>query len=252
MKEINNRVNGSKIFNVNVLDKLILSLGVLISTMAINNVLASVFTIFFIGYLNISLSRIGVRSYLLICLIPVGFLALSLISIIIQFNSSEYIAYFNIYWIKVGVTYSGVLEGITIATRSLASITCLYFILLNTSIHDLIGFLRRCRLPIILVNLIEMIYRFIFILIDEVGRVYTSVLCRGGNRGGFNNIKLFSKALGRVITLGLSRVERIDNGLNSRGYSGSVYYLNRETSHSIGLNILTVFIIAVQIGLSMV
>lgn len=252
MQEINRLVYSSRIVNIKAMDKLILSFVVLALTLYLNNIATGIITILVMSTLNISLSKIGFKKYILLCLIPLGFLVVSIISILIEFNATSYLVGVDIFGLKLGVTSKGIIRGINIATRSFASLVCMYFFVLNTRIEDIIGLLRKCKLPIMIVNLIEMIYRFIFILIDEITTINYAIRSRGGGVGLKGKVKLIGLALSRVMTSSLSRAERIDYSIKSRGYKGNVRYLDRDVKSSIVLNILTVVIGCIQIAFSLI
>ncbi|WP_240491804.1 CbiQ family ECF transporter T component, partial [Acinetobacter baumannii] len=49
--------------------------------------------------------------------------------------------------------------------RSLASVSCLYFILLTVPFTELLAVLRRMKMPVLLTDLLLVMYRFVFVFL---------------------------------------------------------------------------------------
>ncbi len=165
--------------------------------------------------------------YLKLLIIPMGFIFMDLAGY------------------KYGVTYESLSKGILIAMRSIAAISCFYFIALNTPMNSIFAFLQRRKVPQLLVDLMELIYRFIFIIWDEWKRIYTAQ----ASRLGYRNLSSSMRSTGELVTMlfvnCLNRAERINLALESRGFNGSFGYLSDDAGavktivpHGVALSLL--------------
>jgi cobalt/nickel transport system permease protein len=99
----------------------------------------------------------------------------------------------------------------------------------------------RKRTPGIFVELMELIYRFIFIIWDEAGRIYTAQSSRLGYSGFKNSMLSLGELVTTVFIRALRRVDRISVALESRGFEGNFDCLIEEEKSSKLLTMLTVF-----------
>lgn len=122
--------------------------------------------------------------------------------------------------------------GITMASRlllrSLAAVSCLYCLALTTPVVDLLPVLRRWRVPEIVIDLMLLIYRFLFVLTATVQAMRVAQAARlgyGSLRQTRRSLSLLAAALfGQV----LGRARRLETGLAARGYDGRLLVLSME------------------------
>ncbi|MEG0006333.1 MAG: cobalt ECF transporter T component CbiQ [Clostridium sp.] len=244
MKSINSNVNSSKIINLRAEDKLIVTLITTVLTLSLNNMGVSIITIIMLTCLNLYVSGISPLKYMKIIGIPIVFLVFSVIGIMIEVNSSGYIHFISLGGVDIGLTMNGLINGTATFLRSLGCFSSLLFFVLNTRIEDIIYLLKKVKVPMLLINLMEMIYRFVFILYESVHSIYIAGVSRGGADSFKGKIKLMGLSLSRGLILGISRAYRIDYSIRSRGYYGEINYLvgNREFS-------LKILILGIAMGI---
>lgn len=186
--------------------------------------------------------------YLKLLIIPMGFIFIGITAIIITGiggDQTNIIAAVDLAGYKYGVTYESLGKGILIAMRSIGAISCFYFIALNTPMNSIFAFLQRRKVPQLLVDLMELIYRFIFIIWDEWKRIYTAQ----ASRLGYRNLSSSMRSTGELVTMlfvnCLNRAERINLALESRGFNGSFGCLSDDAEavktivpHGVALSLL--------------
>ncbi len=111
--------------------------------------------------------------------------------------------------------------AITLIARALGAASAMNFLALTTPLVDIIELLRRWRVPIILIDLMAVVYRFIFVLLDSLDTMYKAQ----GSRLGYN-VSYF-RAMNNAALLGsrlfmdaFQRSRRLQLALESRGYDG--------------------------------
>ena len=115
-----------------------------------------------------------------------------------------------------------IIESVKVLFRSLAAVSCLYFLSLSTPIVELLSVLRKLKVPKLFIELMSLIYRFIFIILDTVNMIYISQ----NSRLGYSNLKTGYNSLGKLIgSLFLSSYKRSQDmytALESRCYDGDI------------------------------
>jgi cobalt/nickel transport system permease protein len=173
-------------------------------------------------------------------LIPFAFLFTGVITIIISKlpDTGRALFYFPLFGSFYGVTPASLSVGVNLFLKSLGAVSCLYFFSLNTPMNSFLSLMRK-RVPGIFVELMELIYRFIFIIWDESRRIYTAQNSRLGYRGFRNSMSSFGELVTTVFIRALRRVDRISVALESRGFDGNFDFLLEEERPNVLLKALT-------------
>ena len=83
---------------------------------------------------------------------------------------------------------------------ALGAVSCLYFLSFTTPMPDILQVLEKLHCPKLLMELMLLIYRFIFVLLDTASALSTSQNCRLGNRDYKTSLKSFGM-LGSVLMI---------------------------------------------------
>ena len=112
-----------------------------------------------------------------------------------------------------------------LATRALGGAAAMNFLALTTPLVDLIEIMRRLRMPAALVDILTLIYRFIFVLLESLSRMYTAQ----DSRLGYINLRRGMASAGLLATRlyeeTYHRSFRLQTALESRGYCGDLRVL---------------------------
>lgn len=126
-----------------------------------------------------------------------------------------------------GVTAASLANGARLIVRALGVIASVYFTALTTPVTDLLPALRRMHVPRLFVALMELIYRFIFVLFETAGRIRTAQASRLGYDGLRRSFQSLGVLLSAVFMSAYRRADRIFTALESRGYEGEINMLAR-------------------------
>jgi cobalt/nickel transport system permease protein len=105
-----------------------------------------------------------------------------------------------------------------IALRSTLSLATVLLLSNTTPFADLLAVLRRLRVPAVFVNTLAMMYRYIFILSDEMLRTLRARRSRTFARRNARNWALLSSVLGQLFLRSAGRAERIYQAMIARGW----------------------------------
>ena len=131
------------------------------------------------------------------------------------------------------ITDMGLLRFVSILVRSWLSVQMAILLVAVTRFPDLIHALEHLKVPAILTTIIAFLYRYLFVLTDEVFRLIRARESRSaaqaGNRAGGGVLwraKVAGNMAGQLFLRSYERSDRIYNAMLSRGYSGHLYTLN--------------------------
>jgi cobalt/nickel transport system permease protein len=184
-----------------------------------------------------SLSRLGIFYTLTRSLIALPF---ALIAVTILFSMpGRPVFSFNIFMLNFAITDMGLLRFVSILIRSWLSVQMAILLVTVTRFPDLIHALEHLHVPAILTTIIAFLYRYLFVLTDEVLRLLRARESRSaaatGHRAGGGVLwraRVAGNMAGQLFLRSYERSDRIYNAMVARGYSGHLYTLNAHEMKS--------------------
>ncbi|MBW4646584.1 MAG: cobalt ECF transporter T component CbiQ [Goleter apudmare HA4340-LM2] len=138
----------------------------------------------------------------------------------LHLTQHDAIAGFNFGSYYIYISSHGIEQGLTILTRAIASLSCLYFVMLTIPFTELLQTLRRWGVPVLLTDLLLLMYRFIFVLLNTASELWTAQQARGGYRTFRTGIKSLALLIGQLLKRTLENYHQISLSLASRGFNG--------------------------------
>lgn len=136
--------------------------------------------------------------------------------------------------------------------RVAAGVSLLSVLVLTTPFASIVAAMRRLRVPIALIWVIAITYRYLFLFFDELRRLILARNSRttGGDtlRGGWRDARRLS---GTFLLRALDRGERVGRGMRARGGGTEPTPYNRGTQTDAG-DYALVTVAAVVIGIAVV
>ncbi|HHW47626.1 MAG TPA: cobalt ECF transporter T component CbiQ [Clostridiaceae bacterium] len=191
-----------------------------------NNII-SVVVIFMMGGMTVLRGGIPLRFLLKLLLVPMSFLLVSIFTIAVNISDNKELLLLAVpvagKWI--GFSAAGLKDSIRLFLKALGAVSCLYFLSLNTPMVDLLSALRRLRIPKILVELTGLVYRFVFVLLDTVNRIYIAQ----SSRLGYSSLSSSYRSLGAMGSMlfvkAYKQSDALYTALEARGYDGELNVL---------------------------
>lgn len=173
----------------------------------------------------VCMAKIDIQNYFKLLKIPMYFLfigiALNLINI--AFTSENMLYSFRVWGIYIGTSKESINTSIYILLRSMSCLTCVYFIVLTTPFNDLMFLLKKMHLPDTVIELTMLVYRFIFIFLEEISDIKKSQQLRFG----YINLKTSYKSLGLLVSMLFERMiiryEDMSISLDVKLYDGKFH-----------------------------
>lgn len=109
--------------------------------------------------------------------------------------------------------------AVLLVSRALGCAAAMNFLALTTPLVDIIDLLRRLRVPALLIDLMTLMYRFIFILLESVQRMQRAQQSRLGYSTYRRSIHSAGQLGSRLFIDAYQRSQRLHIALQSRGYT---------------------------------
>ena len=107
------------------------------------------------------------------------------------------------------------------AATALAGVSCLYFLALSTPLSELLLFLKGLHLPALIIELMMLIYRFIFLLLDCAGKISVAQRSRLGNRDFHTSLSSFASLVSCLFIQSVRRSGILYDAMEARCYDGN-------------------------------
>lgn len=205
------------------------------------------------GILTVRKGGIPLSRYIKLLMVPLTFLILGSAAVIINFSRMP----LDAFAFQVGDWYitgsrDSVTDGVLLWTVALSAVSCLYFLSLNTTMTDILGVLRRLHVPALLIELMLLIYRFIFVLMETASAITTAQKSRLGNRNYQTKVRAFGGMGSALLIQAFRRANILYDAMESRCYDGTIRVLSEERPASkkeiCYITVFEIILLAVTIG----
>ena len=224
-------------------------LTMLMSLISTSPIIPLIITIF-MSILIVFKAKIAWKFYLKFFMIPLSFGLLTFVFMAIFFGTGTHILELGIF--NIAVTSDGFDLGLLVFTRMLGGFTCMAFLSLTTPMAELFSVLELVKIPKIFLEIAMLMYRYIFIFLDEAINMYHSQ----ETRLGYSSLKQSFKSLGmlgsNLFIESWIKGEQAYIAMESRCYDGTIETLQEpESIKSIGarnISLLVLFEIVLSAG----
>ncbi len=219
----------SRLRYVNAAEKLMYAVLTLILCILSRSLKIAALVFIVNGILTVGKGAIPLSRYMKLLTVPLAFLLIGTVAIVVNVSDSplDAFAFSAGKWYITG-SRAGIYQGIRLCSTALAAVSCLYFLSLNTVMTDILGTCRKLRLPSLLIELMLLIYRFIFVLFETASSITVSQQSRLGNRDFRTRVRSFGMMGASLFILALKRSDALYDAMESRCYDGSIRVLSRE------------------------
>ncbi len=217
----------SKLRNWNAGYKVLLATVSLILCIAFNNIYVSVAVILMMGYLTVVAGELEFDHYISMMTIPIVFMVVGAITIAIGYSLKPVGQYnlhvFNLFYIHC--SNKSLLQAGALILKALGAVSALYMMTLTTPLTELVSVLRRIHMPQLIVELMNMIYRYIFIMLETYTRLKNSAESRLGYCDFRTSCYSFGNIASNLFVVSLKKANAYYNALEARCYDGELNFL---------------------------
>ncbi len=206
--------------------KMLLAVGTLFLVILLDRIPVSLFVAVSMGALTLLVGRIPWPIYVRYMTVPLFFMIFSGAVIAIQFTGQP----MGGWSLELGacylcVTKESLVTALRVFFKALAGMSALYMLTFSTPVNEVILILQKLRLPRLLVDLMNLIYRYIFILFDAATQMQTAGRARLGYQSFMRSCRSFSQIAGNLFLISLKKANAYYDALLSRGYAGRLEFL---------------------------
>jgi len=123
---------------------------------------------------------------------------------------------------RLTLTYSGLVIFWNVLIKSWLSVLSMIMLSSTTKFPDLLKGLEKLKIPKVMILILSFMYRYIFVLVDEVMRMKRARDSRNFGGSKFWQIKTIGNMIGTLFMRTYERAERVYVAMVSRGFSGEI------------------------------
>lgn len=220
----------NKLNQTHPMEKFLFSMGTMMICLCVNSLLVSSLVVLLIGVLLVFRAGMTGKFYLQVMSLPVSFLFLSLLTILLDVapDSNIFLVSYQLWGSFIGITEPGLTMATKLFFKAMAAVSCLYFLALTTPLVEIIALLRKMKIPELFLELMSLVYRFIFVLLETAEKIYLSQ----SSRLGYTSVKKGYNSLGHLVANLLSRAfkrsQALYDALEARCYNGQLRVMERK------------------------
>lgn len=124
------------------------------------------------------------------------------------------------------VTSDSLQQAVTLFFQAMGAVCCLYFLSSTTPVPQLIDVLRRCHVPELVIELMYLIYRYLFVLLDVQRQLTIAASARLGYAGIRRSVSTAGRVSGSLLASSFRRSSLCFDAMESRGYDGKLAFLS--------------------------
>lgn len=201
--------------------KIISILCLILSIVLVNNLFVAALGLM-LAVILVFLSRIPFHFVFLHLRWVILFVVLFIIIMPLTVSGNE-IARFHF----LSISERGLRMAFLIALRAVSAVILIFPMIGTMRFSSTTTALQRLKLPNKLVQMIIFTYRYIFVVLDELGRMFMAARARGFKSGtNFRTLKTVGNLIGMLFVRSYERTEHIHRAMVSRGYDGTLRILD--------------------------
>lgn len=207
--------------------KMLFSLVTLVLVIVLNSIYVSIFTVVTMSLITVAVGRIKWNVYLRYLTVPLAFMIMSSFTIAAEFSfkpAGE--VRFHIIFFYICFTVKSFFTAVNVFFKAMAGMSCLYMLAFSTPVNEIIVVMEKLHLPGILCELMSLIYRYIFILLDTAHTMQTAAKARLGYENFVKSCRSFAGIGGNLFLISLKKANSYYDAMLARGYDGKIEFLN--------------------------
>lgn len=215
--------------NWNPAFKTVLAVGTLVLCLAADRPTVSVTVILVLAALQKGKGNLPLQDYVGLLLVPLVFLLLGGVAVACDFAltpAGDW--HVRLPWFYLCAGADSVRFAAALVLKALGAVSAMYLLALTTTACELVDVLRRAHLPPLLCELMYLIYRFVFVLLDMYGRMRQAAGARLGWRDFRTSCRSFGSTAGNLLVLALRRSRVYTDAMAARGYDGDLCFLEEH------------------------
>jgi cobalt/nickel transport system permease protein len=206
---------------INTYVKLAAGLGAILLCLLSTSYIPPLFIALVLTGAILFLARVDAKTYAELFIVPLWFAVMSVAGIILISGGQD------VFWrwdllpsFSLSITRESINQGIFVFCRVIGGMSAMCFIALTTPMTDIFIVFRQCRFPEVVIDLMMIIYRTIFILMDQVIQIYHTQVMRLGYSTWHESLHSFATLCGAAFIASWDAGEDLIRAMDARCYDG--------------------------------
>jgi cobalt/nickel transport system permease protein len=214
---------------VNTYLKLAAGIGAIFLCLLSTSYIPPLFIAFILTCGILFLARVDVKTYTELFIHPFWFAIMSVTGIVLVFGGETvFWSWDPLPWFSLSITRESINQGFFVFCRIIGGMSAVCFIALTTPMTDLFIVMRQCWIPEVVIDLAMIIYRTIFIILDQVKQIYNAQVMRLGYSTFQESIQSFASMCGAVFIASWNAGEDLIRAMDARCYDGKFALLGEN------------------------
>lgn len=247
-KSIDEYAYNSKLKNWNSSLKVLFSFVIMILSICSRNAVVPILIAISAGTITICYGNISTREYLSFMRIPLLFLIMASLAILLDFNFTG--------GFSITILHENIYRAVYISCKAVGAVSSMYMMSFSTPVTEIIAVLGKLKLPFIIVELMNLMYKYIFVLLDSQAKMKNSAAARLGYCNYKTSLKTFGLICGNLFAVSLRKASDCYNAIESRCTSGKIKFMCQNNSlklvHVIFFTVYIIFIVLSEILIDIV
>lgn len=219
--------SGMKNWNAGL--KVLLAVGTLCLVIGLDQLFVSLFVAVTMGALTLLAGKIPWKAYFHFITIPLVFLVFSSAAIALDVAAHPAGTWnLPLHFFYLCMTSKSLWMAANVFFKAAAGMSALCMMALSTPVHEIILVFRRMHFPELLVELMNLVYRYIFILFEAAYQMQTAAKARLGYQSFSRSLRSFAGIAGNLFLISLKKANTYYDALLARGYDGKLEFLTEE------------------------
>ena len=218
-KSIDEYASYSGIGNWNSGLKMFFAFAIMIISISSSNYAVSLFIAVSMGAFTVFTGKMRISEYFSMLAIPVGFMFMSGLAIAVDINFAGF---------SITLPAENIQRALHITIKALGAVSAMYMMSLSTPVSEIVAVLGKLKMPAILTELMNLMYRYIFILADSQAKMKISATSRMGWKNFRISIKTFGLIGGNIFAVSLHKANDYYNAIESRCGSGRIKFMSKK------------------------
>ena len=125
----------------------------------------------------------------------------------------------------------GLLSMISIMLKTFLCLAIVFLFVATTPLEDIAGAFVLLHVPYFLVSIILVTYRYIYLLVEEAGKMHQAYILRHFKKDALE-MKHMGSFLGLLFVRSLHHAHLVDDAMSLRGYNPGHYYGPHQSIHA--------------------
>ncbi|MDO4616217.1 MAG: cobalt ECF transporter T component CbiQ [Lachnospiraceae bacterium] len=209
------------------------SVLLLLFTLIGNHPVVSVIAAVTAAILTVGFGKLHPHQYISVLTIPLAFIIVGSLAVGIEF-AREPLGDWNLF-LHFGymfVTKESLMKMLALMIKVFGAVSAMFIMTLSTPSFELFSVIKRMHCPTMLVELMHMIYRFIFILMNVQRNMRISAESRMGFCDFKTSLYTFGQIASNLFIVSLKKANAFYDAMEARCYDGEFLFLEEETKVS--------------------